>query len=85
MALALQYLTVTHELGHLLGMWHTHQQPGRDKFVKVWEDRITPGEEGSFAILPESLIRSADETGYDFASVMHYDRTVRRRTSGLYL
>lgn len=57
---------LTHELGHVLGLFHEHQRPGRDSFISVRNDKIS---DGNFAII--SSLNSVN-SDYDYASVMHY-------------
>ena len=34
---------VVHELGHVIGFWHEHTRPDRDKHVSIVRDNIQPG------------------------------------------
>lgn len=62
--------TITHELGHTLGLVHEQQRSDRDSFVTILSNNIIPGAEGNFIILTNSQNHGA----YDFLSVMHYAR-----------
>jgi hypothetical protein len=62
--------TITHELGHALGLVHEQQRSDRDSFVTILSNNIIPGAEGNFIILTNSQNHGA----YDFQSVMHYAR-----------
>ncbi|KAG8200333.1 hypothetical protein JTE90_028515 [Oedothorax gibbosus] len=37
---------VVHELGHVVGFWHEHTRPDRDKHVQIINKNIMTGEEG---------------------------------------
>jgi hypothetical protein len=62
--------TLTHELGHALGLVHEHQRSDRDSFVTILTQNIEPGDEFAFAL----LLDSNNVTSYDFLSTMHYSR-----------
>ena len=62
--------TITHELGHTLGLVHEQQRSDRGSFVTILTNNIIPGDEGNFVILTDSQNKSA----YDFLSIMHYSR-----------
>ncbi len=63
-------VTLVHELGHTLGMVHEHQRSDRDAYVTILTANITPGAEGNFVKLGDSINFGA----YDFLSIMHYAR-----------
>ena len=56
---------------HVLGIWHEHSRKDRDKFVKIHWGNVRPGLESNFEKKPDGLLCS----GYDYCSVMHYDKT----------
>lgn len=61
--------TITHEVGHVLGLVHEHQRSDRDNYVNIIAANIPGGaSNGNFILLPSSNNISA----YDFLSVMHY-------------
>lgn len=54
-----------HEIGHLLGLYHTHSRKDRDIFVNV---RIEDIKKPNFKI----HLASIDVLGYEYQSIMHY-------------
>ena len=63
--------TVLHELGHTIGLWHEHNRPDRDQFIKIMEKNIQKDHLDQFAIDSESQIGD-----YDFLSIMHYSQSI---------
>ena len=55
---------ITHELLHVLGMWHEQSRQDSDKFLRLKRD------DG----VNDCIVRGADSRGfsYDFRSIMHY-------------
>lgn len=43
---------VVHELGHVIGFWHEHTRPDRDRHVSIVRENIQPG------LLHSSLLSS---------------------------
>ncbi len=62
--------TLCHETGHALGLQHEQQRTDRDTFVTILTGNIATGQAGNFTKLTNSVNRG----GYDFYSVMHYER-----------
>ncbi|XP_053603288.1 tolloid-like protein 1 [Plodia interpunctella] len=62
---------VVHELGHVVGFWHEHTRPDRDRHVQIIRDNIMTGQEYNFNKLTEEEVNSLGQT-YDYGSIMHY-------------
>jgi len=60
--------TIIHELCHGLGMFHEHQRPDRDDYIKVHNDNIIFEKQNQFWKLPGVQTYGP----YDFDSIMHY-------------
>ncbi|MCX8099440.1 MAG: M12 family metallopeptidase [Casimicrobiaceae bacterium] len=67
---------VIHEIGHALGLFHTHQDPRSSAFLTLYSERADPSTRTS--ILP--VFGTQRFEGYDYASIMHYSRVVRPRS-----
>lgn len=53
---------VVHELGHVIGFWHEHTRPDRDRHVSIVRENIQPGmyfylRAGVPCLLPQPLLR----------------------------
>ncbi|CAH1176432.1 unnamed protein product [Phaedon cochleariae] len=64
---------IVHELGHVVGFWHEHTRPDRDKHVNIIRENIMSGQEYNFNKLNEDEVNSLGLT-YDYDSIMHYAR-----------
>ncbi len=63
--------TLTHELGHTLGLVHEHQRSDRDNFVVLFPANLPGGVlDGNYVL----LTTSDNQGAYDFLSIMHYSR-----------
>ncbi|ELT87968.1 hypothetical protein CAPTEDRAFT_224057 [Capitella teleta] len=67
------YGVVIHELGHVIGFWHEHSRPDRDKYIKIVEHNIIPEKMDNFDIKSAGEIDSLGQP-YDYYSIMHYRR-----------
>lgn len=56
---------VVHELGHVVGFWHEHTRPDRDRHVSIVRENIQPGQEYNFLKMEPQEVESLGET-YDF-------------------
>ncbi|KAH0560865.1 Dorsal-ventral patterning tolloid-like protein 1, partial [Cotesia glomerata] len=62
---------VVHELGHVVGFWHEHTRPDRDRHVQIIRDNIMAGQEYNFNKLTNEEVDSLG-LPYDYDSIMHY-------------
>lgn len=60
--------SVRHELGHVVGLRHTHQRNDRDEHVSIHWDYVKSGKLHNFNLRDDIQ----DIGPYDFRSVMHY-------------
>ncbi|KAG8183432.1 hypothetical protein JTE90_023188 [Oedothorax gibbosus] len=73
---------VVHELGHVVGFWHEHTRPDRDKHVQIISRNIVAGQEYNFNKLTEEEVNSLG-LQYDYESIMHYARNTFSRSTAL--
>ncbi|KHJ88605.1 astacin [Oesophagostomum dentatum] len=66
--------TAAHEIGHALGMFHTHSRHDRDDFIMLNAKNIQPGWEDQFDKETKKTNDNYNIT-YDYGSVMHYGAT----------
>ncbi|KAJ1364717.1 Astacin (Peptidase M12A), variant 2 [Parelaphostrongylus tenuis] len=64
--------TATHEIGHVLGFFHTQQRYDRDGFVTINTRNINPDDIQDFNIVSKSL-STVYGLSYDYGSIMHYE------------
>lgn len=57
----------------MVGFWHEHTRPDRDKFVDIFHANIDDGQDYNFDKAKPDEIHSLGET-YDYTSIMHYAR-----------
>ncbi|XP_022214850.2 protein SpAN [Drosophila obscura] len=63
--------TIQHEILHSLGLFHTHCDPKRDRYVKIYTENLKPGYEHNFRLIAASQVTDF-KLGYDYKSIMHY-------------
>lgn len=64
--------TISHELGHCLGLRHEHQRIDRDKYINVLWNNIQEIYKKEFNITDNNLLPDWLEYSYDYDSIMHY-------------
>ncbi|XP_006816040.2 bone morphogenetic protein 1-like [Saccoglossus kowalevskii] len=69
---------VVHEIGHVIGFWHEHNRPDRDKFVKIYAENIKHDKKDRF-IKKNTLEINSYGQAYDYNSIMHYRRNTNSR------
>ncbi|XP_017142281.1 dorsal-ventral patterning protein tolloid isoform X1 [Drosophila miranda] len=73
---------VVHELGHVVGFWHEHTRPDREKHVVIEHNNIMKGQDYNFNMLSPDEVDSLG-MAYDYDSIMHYARNTFSK--GIYL
>uniref|UniRef100_A0A1I8JQL1 Metalloendopeptidase n=1 Tax=Macrostomum lignano TaxID=282301 RepID=A0A1I8JQL1_9PLAT len=52
---------VMHELGHVIGFWHEHTRPDRDKYIEIIEENILESQKYNFKVLTSMDVDSLGE------------------------
>ena len=72
-----------HEIGHAIGFYHEHSRPDRNEYVEIITsniDKLDPIFQRAHRQLHPSKVDSLG-VGYDYNSIMHYDRYIGMRLS----
>lgn len=68
---------ILHELMHVLGFFHEHSRPDRDKYIEIKWENIFDDNKKNFKLVnfykPNYYHKIYENTTYDFTSVMHYE------------
>ncbi len=62
-------MSVAHEIGHALGLWHEQSRNDRDRYIKIIWDNIDAKHTFNFN---QHLADGEDIGEYDYNSIMHY-------------
>ncbi len=63
---------IAHEIGHIVGLFHTHARDDRDDFIQVHYEAIAPGFEPFFDTLNVRGFDGSSLGIYEVSSLMHY-------------
>jgi hypothetical protein len=61
--------SMLHELGHTLGLYHEHNRPDRDKYVRIFWENLEPTFTHNFNIVRTAVNMKRP---YDYESIMHF-------------
>jgi hypothetical protein len=61
-----------HEIGHALGLWHTHSRSDRDNHVNIDYDAILEDKIHNFQTYEDRGFEGQNVGAYDIQSIMHY-------------
>ncbi|XP_023232099.1 zinc metalloproteinase nas-6-like [Centruroides sculpturatus] len=61
---------IVHELGHVIGFYHEHNRPDRDRYIDIKWSNIIDEHTKTFLMYDKNLLRICDKYSYD--SIMHY-------------
>jgi hypothetical protein len=64
------HLTALHEIGHTIGLWHEHNRPDRDGFIKIMSDNIQENNRDQYDVGNNNTAAMIGD--YDYESIMHY-------------
>lgn len=61
--------SITHEIGHTVGLYHEHARQDRDRYVEVLYANV---EKVNLTDFDTPILQGADDGPYDYSSLMHY-------------
>ncbi|AHE67129.1 M12 family metallopeptidase [Legionella oakridgensis] len=62
-------MSIVHELGHALGLWHEQSRHDKDQYIQVVWENIKDGHAFNFT---QHLTDGEDYGPYNYDSIMHY-------------